>query len=99
MHLERTVGELTTRTEELEKEAGDLRRENGWLKEIVLLKSQHFGPSLNFTPPIQTHQPPPPPIAGPSSSSSNSRQPDPDSDSSGDLRRTRKKGQRARGKR
>ncbi|KAF8213469.1 hypothetical protein K438DRAFT_1804034 [Mycena galopus ATCC 62051] len=36
--LERTVSDLTGRAEELEREAADLRRENGWLKEIVMLK-------------------------------------------------------------
>ncbi|EIM92802.1 uncharacterized protein STEHIDRAFT_34052, partial [Stereum hirsutum FP-91666 SS1] len=34
-NLERTVSELTGRVDELEQEASDLRRENGWLKEIV----------------------------------------------------------------
>lgn len=29
--------------EELEREAAELRRENGWLKEIVMLKSKRFG--------------------------------------------------------
>ena len=37
--LERTVSNLTGRAEELEREVGDLRQENGWLKEIVVLKS------------------------------------------------------------
>jgi hypothetical protein len=36
--LERAVSDLTGRAEELEREAGDLRQENGWLKEIVVLK-------------------------------------------------------------
>ncbi|KAJ6627308.1 hypothetical protein B0H10DRAFT_1996486 [Mycena sp. CBHHK59/15] len=36
--LERSVSDLTGRAEELEREASDLRRENGWLKEIVMLK-------------------------------------------------------------
>ncbi|KAJ7899956.1 hypothetical protein B0H14DRAFT_2671619 [Mycena olivaceomarginata] len=36
--LERTVSDLTGRAEDLEREAADLRRENGWLKEIVMLK-------------------------------------------------------------
>lgn len=38
-NLERTVTDLTGRVGELEQEAADLRRENGWLKEIVMLKS------------------------------------------------------------
>ncbi|KAH9004226.1 hypothetical protein EDB86DRAFT_3072570 [Lactarius hatsudake] len=38
-NLERTVTDLTGRVDELEQEAADLRRENGWLKEIVMLKS------------------------------------------------------------
>lgn len=36
--LERTVSDLTGRAEELEREVGGLRQENGWLKEIVVLK-------------------------------------------------------------
>ncbi|KAG0703104.1 hypothetical protein DFH29DRAFT_917907 [Suillus ampliporus] len=43
LNLERTVGDLTGRTEELEREASELRRENSWLKEIVLLKSRRRG--------------------------------------------------------
>ncbi|KAL1738640.1 hypothetical protein HDZ31DRAFT_16016, partial [Schizophyllum fasciatum] len=35
LNLERSVADLTGRAEELEKEAADLRRENGWLREIV----------------------------------------------------------------
>jgi len=38
--LERAVSDLTGRAEELEREVGDLRRENGWLKEIVVLKGR-----------------------------------------------------------
>lgn len=38
--LERTVSDLTGRAEELEREVGDLRQENGWLKEIVVLKGR-----------------------------------------------------------
>ncbi|KAI0257340.1 hypothetical protein BJV78DRAFT_28720 [Lactifluus subvellereus] len=51
-NLERTVSDLTGRIDELEQEASDLRRENTWLKEIVVLKSNsarrgepHAGPS------------------------------------------------------
>ena len=40
LNLERTVSDLTGRVDELEQEASDLRRENGWLKEIVMLKSR-----------------------------------------------------------
>ncbi|KAI6158728.1 hypothetical protein EDD17DRAFT_1763362 [Pisolithus thermaeus] len=43
LNLERTVADITGRTEELEREAADLRRENGWLKEIILLKSRSIG--------------------------------------------------------
>ncbi|KAG1885648.1 hypothetical protein F4604DRAFT_114264 [Suillus subluteus] len=42
-NLERTVTDLTGRTDELEREASELRRENSWLKEIVLLKSRRRG--------------------------------------------------------
>lgn len=31
--------DLSGRVDELEQEAADLRRENGWLKEIVMLKT------------------------------------------------------------
>ncbi|KAF9481718.1 hypothetical protein BDN70DRAFT_876039 [Pholiota conissans] len=43
--LERSVSELTGRADELEREAADLRRENGWLKEIVMLKGTRFAAS------------------------------------------------------
>lgn len=43
LSLERAVTDLTGRTEELEREASELRRENSWLKEIVLLKSRRRG--------------------------------------------------------
>lgn len=39
LNLERSVSDLSGRVGELEQEAADLRRENGWLKEIVVLKS------------------------------------------------------------
>lgn len=39
------MSDLTGRAEELEREASDLRRENGWLKEIVMLKGAHFAAS------------------------------------------------------
>jgi hypothetical protein len=39
LNLERTVSDLSGRVDELEQEASDLRRENSWLKEIVVLKS------------------------------------------------------------
>jgi len=38
-NLERSVSDLSERVDELEQEASDLRRENGWLKEIIVLKS------------------------------------------------------------
>jgi hypothetical protein len=38
--LERTLTELEGRAGELEKEAVELRRENGWLKEMVILKGK-----------------------------------------------------------
>ncbi|KAI9572754.1 hypothetical protein HD554DRAFT_2062579 [Boletus coccyginus] len=46
-NLERAVADLTGRTEDLEREANDLRRENAWLKEIVLLKGRNLA-SLNL---------------------------------------------------
>lgn len=42
INLERSVSDLTGRAEELEREVTDLRRENGWLKEIVMLKGTRF---------------------------------------------------------
>lgn len=42
VNLERTISDLSGRVEELEREAAELRRENGWLKEIVMLKSKRF---------------------------------------------------------
>jgi len=45
LNLERTVADLAGRAEELEREAADLRKENSWLKEIVLLR----GKALNAT--------------------------------------------------
>ncbi|CCM00347.1 uncharacterized protein FIBRA_02377 [Fibroporia radiculosa] len=40
LNLERTISDLSSRVQELEAEAAELRRENGWLKEIVMLKSK-----------------------------------------------------------
>jgi hypothetical protein len=40
LNLERNISEMTSRVDELEREAGDLRRENGWLKEIVMLRGK-----------------------------------------------------------
>ncbi|KAM6497990.1 hypothetical protein JOM56_005938 [Amanita muscaria] len=42
INLERSVSDLTGRADELEREVADLRRENGWLKEIVMLKGTRF---------------------------------------------------------
>jgi Basic region leucine zipper len=50
VNLERTVSDLSGRVDELEQEAADLRRENGWLKEIVVLKS---GMTRGLTGPSQ----------------------------------------------
>ena len=40
--MERTVTELEGRAEVLEREAVDLRRENGWLKEMLVLKGRNI---------------------------------------------------------
>jgi hypothetical protein len=40
LNLERTVSDLTSRAEELEREATNLRRENSWLKEMVIMKGK-----------------------------------------------------------
>lgn len=83
-NLERSVSDLTGRAEELEREAADLRRENGWLKEIVMMKGNRFastaslqlqlaaGPSGNSgqsTPASATEGVASPTITTPSSSS------------------------------
>ncbi len=47
VNLEHTISDLTGRAEELEKQAEDLRRENGWLKEIVILKSRAAREQIN----------------------------------------------------
>lgn len=49
LNLERSVSDLAGRAEELEKEASDLRRENGWLKEIVMLKGSRLA-GVHLTP-------------------------------------------------
>ncbi|KZT06273.1 uncharacterized protein LAESUDRAFT_726100 [Laetiporus sulphureus 93-53] len=46
LNLERTITDLSTRVQELETEAAELRRENGWLKEIVMLKSKRMQGSV-----------------------------------------------------
>jgi hypothetical protein len=51
LDLERTISDLTGRADELEREAADLRRENGWLKEIVMLKGRTHGGQLGLPPP------------------------------------------------
>lgn len=43
------MSDLKGRAEELEREAADLRRENGWLKEIVMLKGSRLAGS-NLSP-------------------------------------------------
>jgi hypothetical protein len=40
VNLERSVADLTGRAEELSREAADLRRENGWLKEIIVMRGR-----------------------------------------------------------
>lgn len=40
MELERSVSDLTSRAEALEREVSELREENRFLKELVLLKTQ-----------------------------------------------------------
>jgi hypothetical protein len=44
VNLERSVSDLSGRAEELEREATDLRRENQWLKEIVIMKAAARSP-------------------------------------------------------
>jgi hypothetical protein len=40
LDLEQTITVLSGKADVLEKEAEDLRKENGWLKEIVIMKSR-----------------------------------------------------------
>lgn len=49
--MERSVSELKGRAEKLEGEATGLRRENDWLKEILILKgSQHLATRRQLAP-------------------------------------------------
>ena len=58
INLERSVSDLTGRAEELEREVADLRRENGWLKEIIMLKGTQFA-ALNLTQHLDALHPDP----------------------------------------
>jgi len=58
INLERSVSDLTGRAEELEREVADLRRENGWLKEIIMLKGTRLG-ALNLTQHLDALHPDP----------------------------------------
>lgn len=48
--MERTVTGLSRQVDDLEREAAELRRENGWLKEIVMLRTRKLtgGSLLNL---------------------------------------------------
>lgn len=54
MQMERALSELSTRAEELEREAHDLRRENTWLKEIVIMKGRQNLSTSNASPETST---------------------------------------------
>lgn len=56
VNLEREVSDLTGRAEELEREVADLRRENGWLKEIVMMKGARFA-ALNLSQQLEAMNP------------------------------------------
>lgn len=43
------MSDLTSRVSELEVEAGDLRRENTWLKEIVVARARGGGAAPSST--------------------------------------------------
>jgi len=47
-NLGRSISDLTGRVEDLAREVADLRQENGWLKEIVMLKGSTRVGSLNL---------------------------------------------------
>jgi hypothetical protein len=42
-NMEQTMSDLQRKAEGLEKEVGDLRRENVWLKEMVIMKGKKRG--------------------------------------------------------
>lgn len=52
------MSDLTGRADELEKEAADLRRENSWLKEIVILKGSRLARvnTSNNSAPLQADE-------------------------------------------
>ena len=56
LNLERTISDLSGRVEELEREASELRRENGWLKEIVMLKSKRFNQGSSSAEPVSSQR-------------------------------------------
>lgn len=41
--MEQTMSDLQRKAQDLEKEVGELRRENSWLKEIVIMKGKQRG--------------------------------------------------------
>jgi regulator of replication initiation timing len=41
--MEQTMSDLQRKAEDLEKEVGELRRENSWLKEMVIMKGKQRG--------------------------------------------------------
>jgi len=76
------VSELRGRAEELEREAHELRRENGWLKEIVMLKdSRHQEASPGAS---SSSFPPPPSNVEPAVESDREKPTTPSSDKEGD---------------
>jgi Basic region leucine zipper len=75
VNLQRSISDLTGRAEDLEREVADLRRENGWLKEIVMLKNSRF-PAANLMDQIPYSNFSQRSDAGPSRTQSGSRQAD-----------------------
>lgn len=57
MALERTVVELEGRANVLEKEAVELRRENGWLKEMIVLKGRNMRVAREATAALSASKP------------------------------------------
>lgn len=88
-NLERSVSDLSGRADELEREVQDLRRENGWLKEIVMLKGSRYA-AANLSHHLALNQaaadnqdfeaggsnPPPDSVSGNSSDSSEESEPE-----------------------
>jgi len=84
LNLEQTVSDLTSRAKELEREAINLRRENTWLKEIVIMKGRQNMAAAVSTPNEE-------PSASHSKASAKDQSASEDSDTDGERRKRKKK--------